>query len=494
MKPWSPARYAQVVEALNDFALEDLSEVERARALLVGKTAQVREWLAGLFLCWLALGQEDSRGRRALDRFRERHPAPSPEERAVLDALAAAWCSLFEVCRVLPGEGLELEDLLGGERLTVRGEHATSDEPPRDSLLIAWVLPVGEHLELAGAGLWVPSAYLPELVPELYEDLARARARATDESLHLHLRRLSGRLCARAVALHREAPPGPDEAPPGPDSDAAPTAGPETWFAFKLGPIPLERGDVNAYAAIAPDSRKSSVVFATRDEDGLVKLARELPAECAVSCEPRLAHLGHAHGFTSYPLPGDLLLVRATLALAFAWGPAAEAVLPEHLGALLLASARLWRAAPWTHWEHEAYLTATLSGAVRGQRELRVLGHGGEEFGFVLFDEPGAHARGSRRARDEVADQMPCLALQYDGWPEFAAEAVKDATGMPYLPSPLRLTWAGLVLTDAGDVRLLTATARALCQLGPEQREGSGEAGAGAERVVVHVKAPPPAR
>lgn len=483
MKPWSPARYAQVVEALNDFALEDLSEVERARALLVGKTAQVREWLAGLFLCWLALGQEDSRGRRALDRFREQLSAPSPEDRAVLDALAAAWCSLFEVCRVLPGEGLELEDLLGGERLTVRGEHATSGEPPRGSLLIAWVLPVGEHFELADAGLWVPNAYLPELVPELREDLARARARATDESLRLHLRRLSGRLCARAVELHRE----------GPDSDAAPTAAPETWFAFKLGPIPLERGDVNAYAAIAPDSRKSTVVFATRDEDGLVKLARELPMACEVSCEPRLAHLGHAHGFTSRPLPDDLLLVRATLALAFAWGPAAEAVLPEHLGALLLASARLWRAAPWNHWEHEANLTATLSGAVRGERELRVLGHGGEEFGFLLFDEPGAHARGSRRARDEVANQTPCLALQYDGWPEFAAEAVKDATGMPYLPSPLRLTWAGLVLTDADDVRLLTATARALSQLGPEQWEGSGEAGAGAERVAVHVQAPPPA-
>jgi hypothetical protein len=89
---------------------------------------------------------------------------------------------------------------------------------------------------------------------------------------------------------------------------------------------------------------------------------------------------------------------------------------------------------------------------------------------------------------------VPCLALNYDGWPEFAVEAVEDATGLPRLPAPMRLTRAGPGMADARDVRLLTATARALCLLGPEQREAEGEAGTGAERVAVHVRAPPPSR
>lgn len=726
MKPWSPARFAQVVESLNDFALEDLSELERARALLVGPDGVVEEWLAESFLVWLVLGQEDAHGQRVLERFRERHPASAPDEAAVLDALAGGWCSLFEVREAHPGERLELLDLLSGERLSVR-EGTASTEAMRYDLLIAWVMPVDGHLELMGDGLWVPRAHLRGLVPELREALARARARSPGEDVHVHQRRLAGRLCAREVALGTQPRPvanmdgepyrpstarfravdvaeaaraleahprfgrddahtlswvdtaGRPELGPGllvlglvrlrpgellletnsperlergkalltevlgpalrhledrvgeqaetdaeledvpasldrearalladaqehyvrhlpdtplpwldgqrprdavhtpqgrarmlvllanlenhlawqpggeavdlgpvyaalglsrdevPDLDAAfaglgpeprepvkldasrlptPPAEPEpprrprgrappgppmepgTWFTFKLGPIPLERGDVNAYVAVSSDTLGSHVSFDTRDTDGLAQVARALPGR-SVACEPGLARLGRKHGFVSRPLPGELLLVRASLALAFAWGPSAEEVMPAHIGELLLAAVHLWEAAPWRHWENEACLTATLSGGARGQRELMLLGNGGEEFGFALFDEPGAHARMSRLARGEryeAASQVPCLALNYDGWPEFAAEAVEDATGIPLLPAPMRLTRAGPGMADARDVRLLTATARALCQLGPDSREGEGAAGTGAEQVTVRVRAPRPSR
>lgn len=722
MKPWSPARYAQVVESLNDFALEDLTEVERARTVLVGPQGNVEDWLAECFLAWLTLGQEDAQGRRAVERFREAHPPSTLDEAAVLDALSGAWCSLFEVRAVHGDGGLELLDLLSGERLSAREGLATS-EAVRFDLLIAWVVPVAGHFELTGAGLWVPRSHLRGLVPELREALARARARAPGEDVHVHLRRLAGRLCAREVALDAQARPvlnmdgepfrpssarfraadvaeaaraleahprfGRDDAhtfswldtegrrelgpgllllgqvrlrpgevvletnsperlergkalltevlgpglrhvedtvgeqaetdseledvpasldrearalladaqqhhvehlpdtplpwldglspreavrtpqgrarvlvllanldnhlgwQPGgeavelgpvyaalglsrdevPDLDAAfagagpeprepvkldasrlppppvelkarrprgrapvgPALEPGTWFIFKLGPIPLEQGDVNAYVAFSSDTLRSQVCFDTRDTGGLAKVARELSGQ-PVSCEPELARLGRKHGFEARPMPEQLLLVRATLALAFAWGPAAEEVMPEHIGELLLAAVHLWEAAPWRHWENEVRLTATLSGAARGERELMLLGNGGQEFGFALFDEPGAHARMSRLARFEryeAASQVPCLALNYDGWPEFAAEAVEDATGLPRLPAPMRLTRAGPGMADARDVRVLTATARALCLLGPGHREAEAEVGTGAERVAVRVRAPP---
>jgi hypothetical protein len=269
---------------------------------------------------------------------------------------------------------------------------------------------------------------------------------------------------------------------------------PGAWFAFKLGPIPLEQGDVNAYVAFASDTLQNSVVFHTRDVEGVARLADRLSGS-QVYCEPRLGRLGRKHGFVPRAQPGELQLVRATLALAFAWGPAADEVMPEHIGELLLAAVELWEAAPWERWDNAACLRAALSGALGGERELMVLGNGGEEFGFVLFDEAGGHGEMSALARSEryeAASLIPCLALNYDSWPEFAAEAVEEATGLPRLPAPLRLTREGPGLVDAGDVRLLTATARALRELGPERREGHGEAGAGAERVAVHVKAPPP--
>jgi hypothetical protein len=719
--PWSPSQYAHTVESLRDFALEDSAELQRARALLVGPDGDVEEWLAEGLLAWLTLGQEDAQGRRAVERFRAQHPEGARTAGPVLDALAAAWCSLFEVRAVLPDRRLELLDLLSGERLCVQEQAPV--ETVRHDLLIAWVLPAGGHLALAGGGLWVPRSHLRVLVPEFREALARARARAPGEDVRVHQRRLAGPLCAREVALDAEPRPvvnmddepfrpctsrfrvsdvaevaqalerhprferddahtfswldaagrpelgegllllglvrlrpgevvletnslgrlergrallaqvlGPglrheedsvgeqavthselEDAPAAlegetrarlaethrrylahfadlplpllggaspreavhtrrgraqvlllladvenhlawqasgeavdlgpvytelglerdevPDLDAAfsgtgpeprppvrmdasrlppsrpeaerlrrgkapvaPPVEPGGWFAFKLGPIPLEQGDVNAYVAFASDTLKSHVVFDTRDADGVARLARKLAGR-AVSCEPRLGRLGRKHGFVSRPLPGELMLVRATLALAFAWGPAADEVLPEHIGELLLTAAALWEAAPWRRWDNEACFTATLSGALEGERELMVLGNGGEEFGFVLFDEAGGHGEMSGLARSEryeAASRIPCLALNYDEWPEFAAEAVEDATGMPRLPAPLRLTREGPGLADLVDVRLLTATARALRDVSPERPEGHGEAGAGAERVAVRVKAPPP--
>lgn len=725
MKPaWTPAQYAETVEALNGFALQDAAEVERARALLLGPEGDVHGPLSDVLFAWLTLGQEDAAGLRAVDRLRVLASSPTSEvpaaERAVLEALSAAWCSLFEVREVHPDSGMELWDLLGGERLFVREKRAT-EQAVRHDVLLAWVLPAGGHFELVGAGFWVPRSHLGHLVPGFREALARARARGPGEDVRVHLRRLAGRLCAREIALAAEPRPvlnmddepyrpctalfrvadvaeaaraleghsrftredahtfswldaagrpelgegllvlgqvrlrpgelrletnsserlerghtllsgllgpalrhvedtvgeqavtyadagrplllrgearvhllealrryverladvplphlghlsprqavhtprgraqvlllladaenhlarqpggeaidlGPVYAALGlmrgelPDLDAAfagtvpeprepvrldaswlppskpapkrrrgrlepgPTVTPGAWFAFKLGPIPLEPKDVNAYVAFASDTLKSSIVFDARDAEGMAKLARKLTGR-TVYCELALASPGRKHGFVPRPLPGELLLVRATLALAFAWGPSAEEVLPEHIGELLLAAADLWDAAPWTLWENEAALTATLSGAARGERELMLLGNGEEEYGVVLFDEPGAQAHMAQLARSEryeEASHVPCLALNYDAWPEFAAEAVEDATGLPLFPAPLRLTHAGPGMASAADVRLLTATARALCALSAEHLEAQGEAGTGPQRVAVHVKAPPP--
>jgi hypothetical protein len=344
---------------------------------------------------------------------------------------------------------------------------------------LAWQ-PGGEAVELGP--VYAELGLSPDEVP----DLDAAFAGAAPEP----------REPVKLDASRMPAQPSPPPRRPRGRAPVGPEMEPGTWFAFKLGPIPLEQGDVNAYVAFASDTLKSHVCFDTRDADGLARLARVLPGR-TVSCEPELARLGRKHGFVARPMPKELLLVRATLALAFAWGPAAEEVLPEHIGELLLASVQLWEAAPWRYWENEVRLTATLSGAMRGKRELMLLGNGGGEFGFALFDEPGGHARMCRLAhgeRYEAASQVPCLALNYDGWPEFAAEAVEDATGMPRLPAPMRLTRAGPGMADASDVRLLTATARALCGLSPGRLDGEGEVGEGAERVAVYVRVPPPAR
>lgn len=79
--------------------------------------------------------------------FIEEHAATlNDAQRRLLAAQRAAWLSLWEVARVVPGEGLELHDLLTSETLWIANKAASGRLPERGVLLARVVRCDAEHV------------------------------------------------------------------------------------------------------------------------------------------------------------------------------------------------------------------------------------------------------------------------------------------------------------------------------------------------------------
>lgn len=190
-KSWPQSSYARVHQSLVVHALGEHEEARRALEEVDVTPGNWRSTEAPALLAWLAYGREDEGGRRALDRYCQAHPSASRAERAVLEALAAAWCSVFEVQSVQPQQGLVLRDLLSGEQVEVRERLLTSQVVAYD-LLLAWLMPVERHHELTGAVLLLSRMHRWNLVPQARAALVRAREEQPGEPVHTLLRRLGG--------------------------------------------------------------------------------------------------------------------------------------------------------------------------------------------------------------------------------------------------------------------------------------------------------------
>lgn len=129
------------------------------------------DWMIPVLNGYLAYGDRAEDGRRAIDRFMTRFDRTlSSGERAAIAALQEAWASLFEVEAVQVGSGLTLRDLIGGERVQLR-EVSASAHLVRGDVLFAWVMNVGDHVELTGAAMKIPPQHRDRLRGLLEEEL-----------------------------------------------------------------------------------------------------------------------------------------------------------------------------------------------------------------------------------------------------------------------------------------------------------------------------------
>ena len=93
-------------------------------------------------------------------------------ERKLLDEWRNARISLYEVLEVSPARGIVMEDLLGGEKVTIREINATA-EIIRGCLVLIRVLKIGEEHEFSTSGLALPERYKPVLLAKLAADRVR---------------------------------------------------------------------------------------------------------------------------------------------------------------------------------------------------------------------------------------------------------------------------------------------------------------------------------
>jgi hypothetical protein len=143
---------------------------------------EVPEWALSVFEGFLAYGYRDDDGKRAVDRLvAASGRALPPGEMGALLALAAARASLFEIDAVRIGAGLTLRDRLLGDRPRVEVQEITaSTQLRRGDVIFAWVMPVGEHMELTGASVVMPPAHLEAVEAALRGALEHRRREVPD--------------------------------------------------------------------------------------------------------------------------------------------------------------------------------------------------------------------------------------------------------------------------------------------------------------------------
>ncbi|HYO56544.1 DUF7309 domain-containing protein [Archangium sp.] len=267
---------------------------------------------------------------------------------------------------------------------------------------------------------------------------------------------------------------------------------PDALYVFKLGPLETEEGRLFAYVALRGDGTALMPELAASDARGLARLA-PLFQRRRLYCEPRLVRAGVPYGFVARPVPPELFLARAVMALSTEWGPLASETPSEISPQLLEAANNLWRAHPWELWTNIEVLELRLEGGTDPVwRELCVLGHGGEEFGFVVYSQPGSVERLGRLTEEEriqASLHMESLALLFEEEPGWVRTEVRRVTGLPVFPVPLRLSGGDFPPLRGEDLLTLLAVTHALTRLSPEQLEVREEVSLGGLHVTAHVRA-----
>jgi len=512
MTTWTSRTFAQGLAALTAFAESNADEDRRARADFPRQWDPHRfPWMDASLLAWRLHGKEDAEGLTAAARRLQQEGRNLPRsERLILRSLADSWCSVFEVLEVRLNQGLRLRDLLLDEVLEVRERSLTTQVEPGD-VLLTWAMPVEDHLELTGG---IAPVLPPQLTPLL--DIARGEQKTLAASVEpserrRRLRRLAPRLF-RAMMEPSDRPLElPEDMLPPPRrrafQDAAlkrPRKKPRTdeklepgsAYVFKLGPIDtVKDGRFHFYVGVPAEGPLPPPASAKRDAEGLAAIARELKG-LTLYCESKLARAGQGLGLVSRPMPTSVSIVRAALALHLHWGTMApRGIPPEAIDALLQALSRLIRAAPWDLWSNEEVFPFSFSGGVEGRREVSVMGGGGQEVGFVVFDRVGAMERmaGLVDLPPHMDKLIPdSLGLTLEDEPAWVAKCVQEVTGLAFVPDLLRMQRNAPRPATFEEVLLTTATALALAEARPEEEEVSVELREQGARVQVHAEVPLP--
>ncbi len=119
---------------------------------------------------WFIFDYKLTSGRSIIETYREEHPRPLTEyEKVLVSEWARSRISLYEVTGILPGEGLEIKDLLGRRKLKVHDVNAAT-EIELGNILLMRVLKVGSEYEFSTSGIALAGSYKEVLITRLKRD------------------------------------------------------------------------------------------------------------------------------------------------------------------------------------------------------------------------------------------------------------------------------------------------------------------------------------
>lgn len=171
--------YQTAVRKLLDFAMQSQVRGRPALARLAGPKMTLSDWEEALALAYVAYGYADASGDRSVDVFLREHKGElKASEIEALEALqTTAWPSLFEVQEVEINVGIRFTDLVLGHEIFVREKAATHYLKKYD-VMLGWLVHLGDHFEMTGAGTVVPRAHLEPVQKAATKAMRRLRKAA----------------------------------------------------------------------------------------------------------------------------------------------------------------------------------------------------------------------------------------------------------------------------------------------------------------------------
>lgn len=148
--------WASMWEKLHAYAASRRDLVEPALLQVFDPGSRAEEWEIDLATAHAYFGRRDATGKLLLDHFlAARGRGLGRGEIAAVTALRHAWFSMFAIVAVRRNVGFTARDLLTDETFEVT-EVAATQTLRAGGCILAWMMKVGDHVELAGALCEVP--------------------------------------------------------------------------------------------------------------------------------------------------------------------------------------------------------------------------------------------------------------------------------------------------------------------------------------------------
>ena len=112
-------------------------------------------------------------------------------------------------------------------------------------------------------------------------------------------------------------------------------------------------------------------------------------------------------------------------------GALSSDITPEVMGGFFAAAATMYRAKPWTILPADVPILVDVDSLSLQGATLIVMGHGNQEFGFLLFASPhdfDGFLRAAKGMSPDVLPPMPLFALDYNRGADIPIELRKEAT------------------------------------------------------------------
>ncbi|MFZ5651450.1 MAG: antitoxin Xre/MbcA/ParS toxin-binding domain-containing protein [Bacillota bacterium] len=167
---------------LGEFAADPMfsGEIDRAQQMyLVGLESDFLDENEDIIMerCfeWFIFDYVTREGSTPIEIFASRKMVSDIEKR-LLENWAGSRLSLFEVCGINPGEGLEIVDLFHNRKITVNN-YNVNGSLEKGTIIYMRVLKVGDEYEFSTGGLGLPPACCGLLMEKIGKDMGRYTSR-----------------------------------------------------------------------------------------------------------------------------------------------------------------------------------------------------------------------------------------------------------------------------------------------------------------------------